>query len=255
VAAAVSDIFLSPVKSLRLERADQVELGADGIPADRRFALVEDTGRVMTLRRVGRLARATSRWDAEQGELEVAIEDGPDLRGVPADGGPVELELWDRRVPARLVEGPWAEPLSELAGRRLRLVSVGAGLRCLDAHPVSILSRASVEALARQAGEETVDPRRFRPNLLVEGCAPHAEDGWVGRRLQVGEAILRVVAYDARCALTTRNPTTGDRDLDTLRHIAAYRPPVGGDVLFGVYARVERPGPLRVGDPVVPLDP
>ena len=61
---------------------------------------------------------------------------------------------------------------------------------------------------------------------------------------------------DARCAMTTRNPDTGERDFDTLAAIRDYRGLRNGKHLdFGVYADVEEPGPVRLGDPVEPLDP
>jgi uncharacterized protein YcbX len=55
--------------------------------------------------------------------------------------------------------------------------------------------------------------------------------------------------------VTTRDPDTGERDLDTLRLLKSYRGQreSDGSVLFGVYARVEQRGLVRVGDPVGPL--
>jgi uncharacterized protein YcbX len=50
--------------------------------------------------------------------------------------------------------------------------------------------------------------------------------------------------------MTTRDPETGERDLDTLRVIRGYRGQrdTDGAILFGVYADVEEPGLVRVGD-------
>jgi uncharacterized protein YcbX len=92
--------------------------------------------------------------------------------------------------------------------------------------------------------------------MLVEivGCSPHEEDSWAGRRVRVGEALLEVGGPVPRCATTTRDPSTGVRDFDTLREIAAYRGRRDGhDIDFGVYARVLEPGVARLGDPVEPL--
>jgi len=68
----------------------------------------------------------------------------------------------------------------------------------------------------------------------------------------VGEAVVRVAEKDTRCVLTTLNPDTGQRDLDTLRMIAAYRPPESSEVCFGVYADVVQEGRIRVGDLIAP---
>ena len=89
--------------------------------------------------------------------------------------------------------------------------------------------------------------------LEIEGCAPHEEDTWRGRHVRLGEAVLEIGGPVPRCATTTRDPSTGERDLDTLREIAAYRGKRDGkEIDFGVYAQVVRPGRVRVGDPVEP---
>ena len=143
-----------------------------------------------------------------------------------------------------------------MAGRDLRLVRVEDGpswartrWRC------RLLAEASLAELQRRCAlPDTPEPRRFRPTLLLRGGEPHEEDAWVGQRVQAGNAVLRVVRLDPRCSLTTRNPETGDRDMDTLRLIASYRPPDGDkQIYFGVYADVEAPGIVRVGDSVHPL--
>jgi uncharacterized protein YcbX len=117
---------------------------------------------------------------------------------------------------------------------------------------VTFLSDASVEELGRQAGlGATPDVRRFRMLVGLGGCRPHEEDGWDGAAMRLGEAIVRVGGPVARCATTTRSPETGKRDLDTLRAIKAYRALRGGKHIdFGVYGDVERPGRVRVGDPI-----
>jgi hypothetical protein len=93
--------------------------------------------------------------------------------------------------------------------------------------------------------------------MLIEvgGGRAHEEDEWVGRRVAVGEVVVRVVEPVARCGTTQRDPTTGANDVDTLRAIKDYRGfRVGGRTLdLGVYADVERPGRVRLGDPVAPL--
>lgn len=87
-------------------------------------------------------------------------------------------------------------------------------------------------------------------NLELDGLAPFEEEGWTGCLLRVGEAVIRVLGQVPRCVATTRDPATGDKDFDTLRHIAAYRPlmrePRG--VPFGMYAEVEVPGRVAVAD-------
>ncbi|MDQ3823049.1 MAG: MOSC domain-containing protein, partial [Actinomycetota bacterium] len=119
---------------------------------------------------------------------------------------------------------------------------------------VSLVSDASVDEIGRQGGRDGVDARRFRMLVGVAGCEPHEEDEWVGRRIQVGEAVVVLRGHVARCAITTQNPDTGAPDFDTLRTIKAYRGLRDGGLDFGVYGEVVEPGRARVGDPVGPLD-
>ena len=80
-----------------------------------------------------------------------------------------------------------------------------------DVYHVTMVSRASVEELARNGGrteEGTLDPGRFRMTFELDGCDPHEEDSWAGRRVRFGGATLRVYGQVPRCAVTTQDPST-----------------------------------------------
>jgi uncharacterized protein YcbX len=91
---------------------------------------------------------------------------------------------------------------------------------------------------------------RFRPNLVVAGAEPYAEDEW--QRIEIGGIPMRVVKPCGRCVVTTTDQATGERGKEPLRTLATYRNR-GGEVMFGQNVLHERPGRLRVGDPVVVL--
>jgi uncharacterized protein YcbX len=116
----------------------------------------------------------------------------------------------------------------------------------------TLLATASLGALAKVLGVEAVDGRRFRMNFGVEGLDAHEEDTWLGRRVQVGEAVVIPNGNVGRCVITTQNPDTGISDLDTLKGLAAYRRELETTepLPFGVHAAVATPGRVRVGDPV-----
>jgi uncharacterized protein YcbX len=123
--------------------------------------------------------------------------------------------------------------------------------QCYDEFPISLVSQASLSHLSRHAGDiVTFDSRRFRPNFVLQGCGPHEEDEWLGRMIRLGpELRLYLMARDPRCAITTLDPATGQRDVDTLRYILGYRPnPMAA--YFGVYGIVDHPGRVTVGDAV-----
>jgi uncharacterized protein YcbX len=116
------------------------------------------------------------------------------------------------------------------------------------------VSDGSLAELARHLGVEQVDARRFRMLIEVEGAMPHEEDTWIGGQVAIGSAVLRITKPDARCAITTQDPDTGERDLDTLRTILRYRGFRANDpehkIDFGVLGEVAVPGRIEVGDSV-----
>lgn len=247
----VRAIHVSPVKSLRLMRVDAATVTPAGIPGDREFLLVDEGRRLYNQIRSGALAQVESAFDGER--LELRMPDGEVVGGVPGRDGAATIRMYGRPLAGHWVVGPWAQAVSELVGKPLRLLWVDQAGAGLDAHAVSMLSAAAVDRLAAHGGHPgDLDARRFRPTLLLEGCPPHAEDEWLGRRVRAGDAVLDVAALDMRCAITTRNPLSGERDADTLRWIAESRPRTDGEICFGVYADVVEPGAVRVGDAVEP---
>ena len=84
----------------------------------------------------------------------------------------------------------------------------------------------------------------------IAGCSEHEEDAWIGRLVRIGDAVIRVDAHDVRCAVTTRDPDTAKRDLDTLGLLAGYR----DAITLGVLADVVEPGRVRLLDPVEPCN-
>ncbi|HEX3329297.1 MAG TPA: MOSC domain-containing protein [Gaiellales bacterium] len=252
--ARVRAINVSAVKSLHLTPVAHATVGRDGIEHDREFMLADATGRIATQRNARMLAQISSAYDADAGELELVLPGGERVRATPRPIGTTTVELWGREFPATVMNGPFAEAVSEVVGAPLRLLRAQDGIRGLDSHAVSVLSQASAEEVGRRGGRERLDARRFRPTLLIDGCEAHAEDAWVGGIVRAGTARLRVVRLDPRCALTTLDPDTGERDADTLRWLAGYRRHADGPVYCGIYADVEEPGHVRVGDEVEPLE-
>ena len=99
-------------------------------------------------------------------------------RAIHSTSGTIEIH-------GRVVEGPWKEPLSQLAGKPVRLARAdhaGAGMKA----PVTLVSDGSLARVAREAGRDEVDPRRFRMLFEIEGCDAHEEDIWDGTQLRGG---------------------------------------------------------------------
>ena len=252
---AVSRLNIAPVKGLGLASRSELYLERFGVAEDRRFYLVDPTGRLVDGLIAGPIVRVSAETDPEGHRLRMTLPDGQVVEDDVHVTEPIETPMYGRTAIGHLVDGPWAAALEPLAGRPLRLVRVDRPGGTRSHHPATLIGDGSLDRLARHLGVPTVDPRRFRMLIELGGVEPHEEDTWCGRRVSVGEAILRISKPVPRCAITTQDPETGIRDLDTLRTIIAYRGLRDGkDIDFGVWGEVERPGTIRVGDAVDILD-
>jgi uncharacterized protein YcbX len=241
--ARVARINVTPVKSLRLRHPDEIALVADGAVEDRRFLLVDDGRRLYNGKRDTSLVRASASWDPVSRVLGMELPGGERLESEVARREATVVEVYGRQVRGHVVNGPFADALSDLAGRSLALVERDDGAWATDSRPATLVSQASL-------GLIDGDGRRFRMLLELEGLEPLAEEEWRSRRVRAGEAVLLVGEPTPRCAVPSASPDTGVRDRDVLRELVERRGRVGGEVCLGVYAEVLEPGRVRVGDAV-----
>ena len=251
----VARISVAPVKALHVVNPDEVELTHAGVSGDRRFWLVDRTRRLVNGKGHPELMRVRPEWDEASRRLALAFPDGSVVEGEVEPGEPFEAELYRTPHPSRLVPGPWQEALSEYVGEPVTLLwsEGGAQDRGSDRGGwASLISRGSLERLRAEAGvEKPLDGRRFRMLFEIDGVEPNEEDEWLGRRVEIGEAVIAPVGDVGRCVVTTCDPDTAVSDLDTLKLLAGYRPEgVTEPLPFGVYCDVAVPGRVRVGDPV-----
>lgn len=247
----VARFSIAPVRSLGLEHPSEIALTELGVVEDRRFYLIDDAGRLVDRLVVPRLVQVTAHTDPAASSLRLELPDGQVVEDDVRLAEPVETPIHGRTGVGHVVDGPWAHPLSHFAGLPVRIVRTDRPGGTRTRHPATLLTDGSIARLGEQLGVEGMDPRRFRMLIDLVGGAAHEEDRWVGGRIALGEAILQISAPVPRCAITTQNPGTGERDLDTLRAIKDYRGQTNDkDLLFGVWGEVERPGTIRLGDEV-----
>jgi uncharacterized protein len=246
-------INVTPVKGTALTHPDCVMMTIAGIAENRRFYLVDERGALFSGSSFGPLVRIRSSYDPEAERLGLLFPDGTEVAGAAdALGSSETTDYYGRPVAARVVEGPFGDALTAYCERPVRLLRCERDGDGADVEPLTIVSSASVRDLGARGGRvDELDPRRFRMTLELDGCAAYEEDTWPGRRIRVGDVTIRVGGQVPRCVVTTQDPDSGVKDWNTLTQIARLRPRIpGGGLPFGIYARIETPGPIRVGDPI-----
>lgn len=258
IVARVSGLASVPVKGMRLQPRHELRLEPFGAPDDRRFFLVDENDRMINARRIRKLSAVVARYDRARRLLSMTFPDGAVVEGEVELAGTIAAGFFSRELAVSLVAGPWAAALSRHTRRDLRLVMVPDGVPGTDrgrAGAVSLISRASIAKLERQAGH-AVDPRRFRMLVELDGIDAHAEDVWVGRRLRIGGATVRINGHVGRCIVTVLDPDTGRSDMPTLELLRQYRSGLDTteQLALGVFGEVLSPGSLRLGDSVALLE-
>ena len=257
----VARLSIAPVRALGLQHPQSIELTEMGVINDRRFYLVDAQGRLLDRLRSGALVQVSAETDPDATWLKLTFPDGSVVGGDVQLDEPVRTQIYSREAIGHVVGGRWAAALTPFAGQPVLLVRCdrpgGTRIRPGETfvrNQVSIVSDGSLGELARQLGVRSVDGRRFRMLIELEGAHAHEEDTWIGGEIALGSAVVSITKPDARCAITTQDPDTGERDLDTLRTIIRYRGFRAGDperkIDFGVLGEVIQAGTVSVGDEV-----
>jgi uncharacterized protein YcbX len=251
----VTALATTAVKGLRMRAREELRLDGDGALEDRRFFVADQSGRMVNGKQLGELCTVIADYDDADHALTLRFPEGHEVSGAIELGAPIEVGFFSQSVTAAPVLGPFADALSAHAGQALALMEPDRAGGAVDRGAqgtVSLISRASLRALAEVAGLEAVDGRRFRMLIEVDGASAHQEDGWVGTTARIGEALVSFEGHVGRCLVTSRDPESGVIDLPTLDLIRSYR--TAADTTeplpFGVYGRVLEPGRVRVGDAV-----
>lgn len=263
IVGTVSELNVYPVKSLGGIAVRSWPVVESGLAFDRRWMVVDSGGGQLTQRELPRLCLIATALGADSLTLSAAGAGRVDV-ALEAAGEPTRARVWDDVVDAFVAEGEVNGWLSDVLGRSCRLVRfAGAAgvagrpwqrLAFPDSLPFLLLGQASLDDLnarLRAKGEAALEMNRFRPNLVVAGSAPFAEDRW--RRLSIGSNRFQVVKPCARCAITTTDQHTAAVGREPLRTLATYRRRQG-KVMFGQKLIHDGPGEISVGDVVSLLE-
>lgn len=268
----MSWINFAPVKGMRVKALERVELKMEGVPGDREFFLVDSEGAMVNGKRHGSLMEVVPDHDPANRFLRLAFPEGSEVEAEVELGAPEPVTFFGEPETARPVNGAFSEAISDHVGAKLRLMVRPEGRAGVDRGKlggVTLLGLASLESL-REAGRDfscerenvdttegdpgPIDQRRFRMTFGVEGTEPFEEDQWVGQEIRVGDALVRGGGHVGRCAVTTRDPDSGETDLKTLHFLRHSRSEVESfePLPFGIYGEVLEPGKVGIGDTVGP---
>ena len=224
--ATVAELWRYPVKSLLGEQLQEVQVEERGVVGDRLYAVTDRHGKLGS-------GKTTRRFRRLDGLFDLRARDGGERPIVTLPDGR-ELSVGDAELDAYL---------SERYGDELRVLHED-GVPHHDAAPLHLLTTSSVRWLGRKIPASQIDVRRFRPNVLLEAVGDAlVEDAWVGRRFALGSAIIRVDERTERCVMTTNAQSELPKDPGVLRAVTELN-----EVCLGVYASVEQPGLIRIGD-------
>jgi uncharacterized protein len=260
----LTGINIYPIKSCRGIALSEWETDTFGLRFDRRWMVVDETGTFITQRTHPRMAL-------------VAVKVGDDVLQIDAPGMPTletplrpaaavvtQVVVWNFAGPSTWLGEAAALWFSEFLGTACSLVHMGdtvvreanpvfapeaTRVSFADGYPLLLISEESLADLNSRLSQP-LPMNRFRPNLVVAGGEPYAEDGW--RKFEIGGMPLQVVKPCFRCAITTTDQFTTERGREPLRTLATFRK-LNGEVMFGQNVVHETTGRLRVGDTVRPF--
>lgn len=231
----IEALFRYPVKSMRGESVEAINLGWNGLEGDRRFAFRRVNDRSpfpwLTAGKLPDLLRFTP------GRLEDAAPANAPTHVTTPDG---------RTLPV------FGEELAAEIGRRygspVEMTQFKNGI--FDDATISVIASETVQEIGRQCGREP-DVRRFRPNVLVRLLrpTPFQEEEWVGGTLTFGEGdnapAISVTMPDLRCAMVNFDPDTAVSAPEVMKAIVR-----ANQNNAGIYATVTRTGRLAVGQSI-----
>lgn len=257
---ALSSLHVYPVKACGGLSPAEWPVDDFGLRNDRRWMVVDLAGRFVTQREAPRLALI--RPALETGGLVLRAPGMPELRLplVPATRERVPVQVWRDATEAVPVSPEAAQWLSRYLGALVRLVWMpddvvrptdpayadGYRVSFADGFGFLLVSEASLADLNRRL-EAPLPMNRFRPNLVVSGTEPFAEDGW--REIRIGGLQLRLVKPCGRCVVTTTDQETAERGREPLRTLATFREREQ-KLMFGMNGVHRGTGRLAMGMPV-----
>lgn len=256
----LSQLFIYPIKSLKGIAVSEMQLDTSGPLQDRRWMLVDENGLFLSQRKLPRMVLIDPRFEGS--DLVLTAPGMPSLviSKWSGQGKWIPVRIWGDDLTLPHPYQTCSDWFSSFLGRACRLVHLPDTVTrhveppfqdqwrvsLADGYPLLVLTQAALDLLNSKL-PSPLTMERFRPNLVITGTAPHAEDTW--DKIQIGSVQLAIVKPCARCSIVLIDPASAQSGVEPLRTLAEYRGMPKG-VMFGQNALVLNSGHLRVGTPV-----
>jgi uncharacterized protein len=255
----ISSLIYYPIKACRGFEVKSAQVGRMGLEHDRRMMVVTSEGDQVTQREFSKLAWVLP--TLKDGALTLSAPNFDSLQiEIHKNGHPISVNIWQSKGVQAIDQGhESAQWFSDWLGTPVRLVHIADGYKRLineeyvvnpddqtgfaDGYPILLISEESLQDLNTRL-ETPIPMNRFRPNIVVKGCEPFAEDTW--NKIKMGDVELAIVKPCARCVVTTIDKETLEQGQEPLKTLSHYRRHQLG-AIFGQNVIPINGGRLRLG--------
>jgi uncharacterized protein len=255
----LSNLTYYPIKACRGFEVTESRVERMGLAGDRRMMVITPEGEFLTQREHPKLALITPVLENNSVTLSA-----PNLASLQFEiqktGVPTSVNIWKSKGVLAIDQGDeTADWFSAWLGTAVRLVHVDGRFKrklnpdyavssqdhtgFADGYPILVISEESLRDLNSRL-DSALPMNRFRPNMVVKGCGPFAEDTW--KRIRIGDIEMALVKPCPRCVVTTIDKDTLEQNKEPLKTLNTYRKQKGG-AMFGMNVIPLNEGELKVG--------
>ena len=253
----ISSLSIYPVKSCREVKLSSSRVDDFGLQNDRRWMVVDENGVMLTQRRIARMCLIQPELTETGLLLSASTMDSINIK-TPRENDRSIVTVWDDQCQAIDAGDEAAYWLSSFLSVTCRLVyfpndefrqvdldyaNEGDKTAFSDGFPLLLISQASLDDL-NQRLDTPISMSRFRPNIVVQGCEPYAEDSW--KKIRIGDITCRVVKPCSRCVIPSINIETAEKEAEPTKTLVSYRKR-DNKIFFGQNVISEMKGTVEVG--------
>ncbi len=255
----VVSLWRYPVKSMMGEELRSTQVTTNGLHGDRSFALVDiESGKIVSAKNPKRwpnMFSFHSRYDnlAQTKNISITLPDGSMITSKDSQVDEILSAALGKKVKliSQVPENPQLEEywpdIEKLDNRDVVTEEDMPTGTFFDLAKIHLLTTSTLDELRRLFPEGRFEPRRFRPNIIINSDATRfAENEWLGKTLTIGSDVqLKVTDLCPRCVMTTLPQGDLPKDNNILRTVAQHN-----KAHVGVYAEVIKTGEIKCDDAV-----